>query len=148
VCERSELVSESRWVNVPDDPMDHFGFVYRITHESGAFYIGKKQFKRRIRRKPLKGKKRHRIDHVESDWKTYWGSSNLLLEAIEKYGEQQFTREIISLHQSKSELAMAELKLQLECDVLNDPISFNGIIHVRLSKKVGDPIGKAMSDES
>jgi len=138
----------SRWLNVPDNPLDHFGFVYKITHcDSGCYYLGKKQLIKRVRRKPLKGKKRHRIDHVESDWKSYWGSSNLLLEAVEKHGEQEFTREIISLHESKSELSMAELKLQLEYDVLNDPKSWNGIIHVRLSKRVGDPIEWAEKNE-
>tara|TARA_R110000824_G_scaffold526_8_gene3368 strand:+ start:4212 stop:4631 length:420 start_codon:yes stop_codon:yes gene_type:complete len=138
----------SKWINIPDNPMDHFGFVYKITHESGCYYLGKKQIKRRIRRPPLKGKKRRRIDYVESDWKTYWGSSDNLLEAVKKYGEQEFTREFVSLHESKSELAMAELKLQLEHDVLNDPMSFNGIIHVRLSKKVGDPIEWANNNDT
>lgn len=138
----------SQWLNVPDNPMDHFGFVYRITHcDTGAYYIGKKQLVRKIRRPPLKGKKRRRVDYVESDWKTYWGSSENLIEAVKKYGEQEFTREFVSLHESKSDLALAELKLQLEHDVLNDPKCFNGILNIRLSKKVGNPIEWAMNNE-
>lgn len=138
----------SQWLNVPDNPMDHFGFVYRITHcDTGCYYLGKKQILRKIRRPPLKGKKRRRIDYVESDWKTYWGSSENLIEAVKKYGEQEFTREFVSLHESKSELALAELKLQLEHDVLNDPRCFNGILNIRLSKKVGNPIEWAMNNE-
>jgi hypothetical protein len=133
----------SEWINIPDNPLDHFGFVYKISHESGAYYLGKKQLSRRIRRPPLKGKKRKRIDHVESDWRSYWGSSSNLIDAVNKYGEQQFTREFISVHESKHELALAELKVQMEHDVLNDPLCFNGIIHVRLSKRVGDPIAFA-----
>lgn len=136
----------SQWINVPDNPMNHFGFVYQIEHESGAYYIGKKQFVRKIRRPPLKGKKRRRIDHVESDWNSYWGSSENLIQAVKRYGEQEFTRTIISVHESKSELALAELKLQLEHDVLNDPRCFNGILNIRLSKKVGNPIEWAMSN--
>jgi len=129
--------------------MNHFGFVYIIKHcDSGAFYVGKKQIRRKIRRPPLKGKKRKRIDYVESDWKTYWGSSEKLIEAVREYGEQEFTREFVSLHESKSELAMAELNLQLECDVLNDSRCFNGIIHVRLSKRVGEPIEWAMNNDA
>ena len=65
-----------------------FGFIYEITNKvNGKKYIGKKQCVRKIRRKPLKGKTRNRIDHKESDWKTYTSSSNELNEYIQKYGK-------------------------------------------------------------
>jgi hypothetical protein len=132
----------SEWVCVPDDYMDHLGFVYQITHiDTGCYYIGKKQFLKRIRRKPLKGRKRARICHVESDWKKYWGSSNALLAAVEKHGEDAFIRRVLSVHDNKRDLAYAELKIQVGRDVLDDPLCYNGIINVRLSKPVGDPIG-------
>lgn len=135
----------SEWINAPESPMDHFGFVYKITHtDSGAYYIGKKQFKRRIRRQPLKGKKRRRIDWVESNWKDYWGSSGNLLEAVGKHGERAFRREILAVCESKSEMAYRELAYQISHDVLADKRSFNGIINVRLSRPVGDPISEAM----
>ena len=52
-------------------PEDRFGFIYEITNiTNGKKYIGKKQMVRRIKRKPLKGKKRKRIDFIESDWKS------------------------------------------------------------------------------
>lgn len=131
----------SDWIGVPDDYSDYLGFIYVIKHiESGAFYIGKCQWFRKIRRKPLKGKKRVRICHVESDWKKYWGSSNNLLEAIEKYGEDAFERRIVKPCKSKFELSYEELKMQMQYDVLDNPLSFNGILNVRLSKPVGNPI--------
>ena len=64
-------------------PKDTFGFIYEITNlTNNRKYIGKKQMVRKIRRKPLKGKKRKRIDYIESDWKTYTGSSDILNEDI------------------------------------------------------------------
>lgn len=134
----------SDWQGVPERHLRHLGFVYVITHiDSNSTYIGKKQFKKKLRRKPLKGKKRVRLDDVESDWRTYWGSSNALLDAIKKHGEAAFVRRIISVHDSKRELAYAELKLQVEQDVLNNPRSWNSMINVRLSCPVGDPIAFA-----
>ena len=66
-----------------------FGFIYLIECKTtGKKYIGKKQCKSRIKRKPLKGKKRNRIDSKESDWKTYTSSSNELNELIKKYGKE------------------------------------------------------------
>ena len=43
------------------------GFIYKVTSKKDKkFYYGIKKFKKRIRRKPLKGKKRVRIDAVGS----------------------------------------------------------------------------------
>ena len=56
-------------------PEGTFGFIYEIINTiNNKKYIGKKQMVRKIKRKPLKGKKRKRIDFIESDWKTYTGS--------------------------------------------------------------------------
>ena len=46
-------------------PENAFGFIYEITNTiNGKKYIGKKQMTRKIKRKPLKGKKRKRIDYI------------------------------------------------------------------------------------
>ena len=59
----------SDWINIPEDISKYQGFIYRITNlKTGKYYIGKKFYWRRIRRKPLKGYKRVRIDRVESDF--------------------------------------------------------------------------------
>ena len=77
-------------------PEDAFGFIYEIVNTTnGKKYIGKKQMIRKIRRNPLKGKKRKRIDYVESDWKTYTGSSDALNIDIATLGLEKFIFKIL-----------------------------------------------------
>jgi len=110
-----------------------FGFIYEITNKiNGKKYIGKKQCLRRIKRKPLKGKSRNRIDHKESDWKTYTSSSKELNEDIIKYGKQNFEFRIIKVCGSKWELGYEEIKEQIAQDVLRRDDYYNGIINVRI----------------
>jgi hypothetical protein len=112
-----------------------FGFIYEITNKvTGKFYIGKKQCLRKIKRKPLKGKTRNRIDHVESDWKEYSGSSNDLQEDIKKYGKENFIFNILKLCNSKWELSYFEAKEQMLRDVLLIENSYNGILNLRIGK--------------
>lgn len=112
-----------------------FGFIYEITNTiNNKKYIGKKQCVSRIKRKPLKGKKRNRIDKKESDWKTYTGSSKELNEDINKYGIDKFKFVILEWGNSKFELGYKEIKLQIEKNVLLKDEYYNGIINVRLSK--------------
>jgi hypothetical protein len=116
-------------------PDNFFGFIYEITNNvTGKFYIGKKQCLRKIKRKPLKGKTRNRIDHKESDWKTYTGSSNDLLEDIKKYGKENFNFKILKICNSKWELSYFEAKEQMARDVLLIENSYNGILNLRIGK--------------
>jgi hypothetical protein len=116
-------------------PNEFFGFIYEITNiVTGKFYIGKKQCLRKIKRKPLKGKTRNRIDHKESDWKSYTGSSNDLLEDIKKYGKENFTFKILRFCNSKWELSYFEAKEQMSRDVLLIEGSYNGILNLRIGK--------------
>jgi hypothetical protein len=110
-----------------------FGFIYEITNiETNKKYIGKKQCQSRIKRKPLKGKTRNRIDFKESDWKEYTSSSEKLNEDIQKYGKDKFLFKIIKICSSKWELAYEEIKLQINRDVLLRDDYYNGIINVRI----------------
>jgi midasin (ATPase involved in ribosome maturation) len=110
-----------------------FGFIYEITNKAnGKKYIGKKQCIRKIKRKPLKGKTRNRIDHKESDWKTYTSSSNELNEDIKKYGKEIFEFRILRVCGSKWELGYEEIKEQISRDVLRRDDYYNGIINVRI----------------
>jgi len=110
-----------------------FGFIYEITNNiNGKKYIGKKQCTRRIKRKPLKGKTRNRIDSKESDWKNYTSSSKELNEDIIKYGKENFTFLILKTCGSKWELGYEEIKEQIKHDVLLKDEYYNGIINVRI----------------
>lgn len=110
-----------------------FGFIYEITNNIlNKKYIGKKQCISRIKRRPLKGKTRNRIDHKESDWKTYTSSSNELNSDIKKYGKESFTFKIIKACGSKWELAYEEIKEQISQNVLLRDDYYNGIINVRI----------------
>ena len=110
-----------------------FGFIYEITNKvNGKKYIGKKQCVRKIKRKPLKGKTRNRIDHKESDWKTYTSSSNELNEDIQKHGKENFEFRILKVCGSKWELGYEEIKEQIARDVLRRDDYYNGIINVRI----------------
>lgn len=92
--------------NFKPSKSDH-GFVYIITIENPEtkkpnYYIGCKKFYKRIKRKPLKGKKRNRICYVESDWKTYTSSSKTLNEWINM--GSSFEREVLKIVGSQWEL--------------------------------------------
>ena len=114
---------------------DSFGFIYEITNNvNNRKYIGKKQCVSKLRRPPLKGKKRKRLTLKESDWKTYTGSSNDLNEDIQKFGKENFTFTILEWCNSKFELGYKEIKLQLQHDVLLKEEFYNGIVNVRLGK--------------
>lgn len=113
--------------SIPDNTI---GFVYKITDKSsGKYYIGCKQTYKKIRRKPLKGKKRVRIDYKDSDWRTYCSSSGVIAESV-KDNESNFKFEILSFHESKTSLKIEETR-----QILNnvyDPKCYNEVINIRL----------------
>lgn len=69
-----------------------YGFVYITTNLlDGKRYIGQRKF--------------------SNGWRTYLGSGKHLKEAIKKYGRENFSRTIISIAMSKSELDEMEIEL-------------------------------------
>ena len=124
-------MSKSDWINSPENIEDYQGFVY-ILEYNGLKYIGKKNFWKVVRYPPLKGKKRVRLKQKETDWATYFGSSERFLEHI-KGDEDKVKRTIIRLCKTKWEMSYYELKEQLDKDVLYDDSYMNNIINVRLS---------------
>lgn len=125
------------WKNLPEDTSDYIGFVYIIRcllPENPRYYIGKKQLLKRIKRKPLKNKTRNRISYKDNDVDKYWGSSKELLSDIEKYGLENFEREVIEMCGSKFHMTFAEISWQMKANVLFDERSYNGILNCRISK--------------
>lgn len=112
-----------------------YGFIYKITCvPNNKKYIGKKQCKSVLKRKPLKGKKNKRHEIIETDWKTYTSSSRELNEDILKYGKESFKFEILEFCDSKFALAYREAKIQFDEEVLLRNDYYNGIINLRVSK--------------
>lgn len=108
-------------------------FVYLITNKkNGKKYVGKKLTKFKTTKPPLKGKKNKRRGTKESDWREYWGSSDNLKEDIEKYGEDNFIREILHLCPSRGVASYLEAKEQFDRKVLLTDDYYNGIINVRV----------------
>ena len=100
------------------NPDEWFGFIYRIIEiETNREYIGKKQFTK-LKRKKIKNRANRKHVRSESNWKKYTSSSNYINESIEKNGVQQYRFIIESLHKTKGSLFYAEVKKQIEEDVM------------------------------
>ncbi len=120
--------------NLVEEIADQYiGFVYIITNlTNNKKYIGKKLAKFKKTRPPLKGKKRKRKSLVESDWQTYWGSSEHLLADITELGPENFSREILYFCTTRGQLSYLEAKEQFDREVLLTDEYYNGIINVRI----------------
>ena len=115
---------------------DNLGFAYIITNtKNNKLYIGKKGLMSKRRLPPLKGAKRKRIKIVETDWKTYCGSSEEVKLLVEENGISLFHREIIRLCKTKGELNYYEAKLQFETDCLLKPDEYyNAFIGCKINR--------------
>jgi hypothetical protein len=109
-----------------------YGFVYEITNkDNGKKYIGKKFF---WSVKSYQKNKKRKKKKVESDWQDYYGSSELLLEDLNKIGVEQFDRKILRLCKTKSECAYFEAKYQFDYKVLESDEYYNSWIMVKVRK--------------
>ena len=101
-----------------DDIGDFFGYVYRITNiQSGKQYIGRKYFIQR--RKPRGGKRKV---SSESNWKKYYGSSPELTADIKEFGQDNFRREILSLHATLGKVNFEETRQLFINNVLTEAL--------------------------
>lgn len=114
---------------------DYVGFVYIITDlTNNKKYIGKKTLVSKRKLPPLKGKTRRRTKIVESDWQTYYGSSDEVKMLVEENGAESFKREILHLCESKGVMSYLELKEQMDREVLLNDDYYNGIIQVKIHR--------------
>jgi hypothetical protein len=101
-----------------DNIQDHFGFVYHIhCIATGRGYIGRKYF---WSFRTPKGKSRK--VKSESDWKKYYGSCPELKDDVEKFGKENFTRTIISLHKTKGKTNFEETRQLFFNNVLTEAL--------------------------
>ena len=122
-------------------PETTVGFVYIITNNlTDRKYIGKKlskfsktKYKVITQKNGIKKKKKIR-SQIDSDWLDYYGSSDELTADVVKLGKDNFTREIVRLCFSKTELSYYEAKMQFDHDVLLSDKWYNSWIMVRVRK--------------
>ena len=116
---------------------DNIGFVYCITDDrNGLKYIGKKGLISKRKMPPLKGKKRRRIKIIETDWQSYYGSSETVKALVEEYGRETFHREILRLCKSKGQMSYYEAKMQFETDCLLKPDEYyNEFIGCKINRR-------------
>jgi hypothetical protein len=119
----TDIDYENPWIynGVPfasSDIQSYFGFVYLIENTiNSRRYIGRKYF---WSFRTPKGKKRK--VKSESDWKKYYGSCPELKEDIEKYGRENFSRTIISLHKTKGKTNYEETRQLFTNNVLTESL--------------------------
>ena len=95
-------------------PKDMEGFVYLITNlTNNKKYIGKKTFWTR-----QKDRKTGRRKKKESDWQSYFGSCDELIEDVKNLGEDKFLREILYLCPHKKSMSFYETMEQFKRDVI------------------------------
>jgi hypothetical protein len=124
---------------VEELPETCVGFVYIITNlNTGRQYIGKKLSKfsktsyKTVTLKNGTKKKKKIKSKIDSDWKTYYGSSIELNEDIEALGKDNFKREILYYCNSKAECSYVEAREQFTRKVLETDDFYNGQISVRV----------------
>jgi hypothetical protein len=119
----TDIDYENPWVYngkpfTSDDIQDFFGFVYLIQNNlNGRKYIGRKYL---WSFRTPKGKKRK--VKSESDWKKYYGSCPELKEDIIKYGRENFSRTIVSLHKTKGKTNFEETRQLFVKGVLTEAL--------------------------
>jgi hypothetical protein len=120
-------------------PEDCEGFVYIITNlTNNRKYIGKKLAKfsrttyKTVKLKNGTKKKKKIRSKIDSDWRTYYGSSPNVTADIELLGTDKFRREILYYCKSKAECSYIEAKLQFEHRVLESDDYYNNIIQIRV----------------
>jgi Putative endonuclease segE, GIY-YIG domain len=124
---------------VEELPEDCIGFVYIITNTlTGRRYIGKKLAKfskttyKTVKLKNGNKKKKKIRSKIDSDWRTYYGSSPELSKDITDLGAENFHREIIYYCKSKAECSYIEAREQFTNKVLESDDWYNGHIQVRV----------------
>jgi hypothetical protein len=119
-----------------ETPEEFQGFVYMITEkDTGKKYIGKKFFWKPKVLPVTKSRKRRVRTRVESDWRTYYGSSKEVKTLVEEKGQDNYIREILKLCRTKGECSYYEAKYQFEFDVLLSDEYYNEFIGCKIHSK-------------
>jgi len=119
-----------------ETPEEYQGFVYLITElATEKKYIGKKFFWKPKTLPITKSRKRRVRTRVESDWRTYFGSSKEVQTLVESKGNSNFKREILRLCKTKGECSYYEAKEQFERNVLLSDEYYNEFIGCKIHSR-------------
>tara|TARA_B110000444_G_scaffold248691_1_gene272861 strand:+ start:436 stop:843 length:408 start_codon:yes stop_codon:yes gene_type:complete len=119
-----------------ETPDEYQGFVYLITElDTRKKYIGKKFFWKPKTLPITKSRKRRVKTRVESDWRTYYGSSITVQNLVEKKGLDNWKREILKLCKTKGECSYYEAKEQFARDALLSTEYYNEFIGCKIHAK-------------
>jgi|TARA_R100000081_G_scaffold87369_1_gene57808 hypothetical protein len=117
-------------------PEEFQGFVYIITdRENQKKYIGKKFFWKPKTLPKTRTRKRRVRTRVESDWRSYYGSSMEIKLLVEQKGTNRFDRKILKLCKTKGECSYYEAKFQFDYDVLLRDDFYNEFIGCKIHSK-------------
>lgn len=117
-------------------PEEYQGFVYKITElDTGKKYIGKKFFWAPKTLPVTKTRKRRVKTRVESDWKSYYGSSKEVQDRVKLNGEDNYKREIIHLCKTKGDCSYWELYEQMVNHVLLSEDFYNEFVGAKIHSK-------------
>ena len=117
-------------------PEEFQGFVYIITdRENQKKYIGKKFFWKPKTLPKTRTRKRRVKTRVESDWRSYYGSSMEIKLLVEQKGTNRFDRKILKLCKTKGECSYYEAKFQFDYDVLLRDDFYNEFIGCKIHSK-------------
>lgn len=114
----------TNWTGLPKDfnPEEFEGFVYLICNVlTTKSYVGRKYLWARTRKK-IKGRKRKKRCVKESDWRSYKSSSDDLKRDIEKFGVENFTFLILSIHKTRAQTNYEEVRQFFLRDVLHSKL--------------------------
>ena len=119
-----------------ETPEEYQGFVYMITElDTGKKYIGKKFFWKPKTLPKTKTRKRRVKTRVESDWRSYYGSSSEDKTLVEEKGVDNYRRDVLYLCRTKGECSYYEAKLQFQYDVLLSDEYYNEFIGCKIHSK-------------
>lgn len=110
----------------------YIGFVYLIENTlNGRKYLGKKLF---TKAKTIQKNKKKRRTRVPSDWQTYYGSNQELLDDVKQHGAEHFKRTILHLCKSKGTANYLEAQEQMVNRVLEDRSWYNDWIMCKVHR--------------
>jgi hypothetical protein len=113
-------------------PLNAVGFVYLIHNtQNNKSYIGKKLF--HSTKTIQKNNKKKKIK-IESNWKSYNGSNQNLLNDIQN-NNPILIKSILYLCYSKSQCSYLEAMEQFKCNVILSPQYYNDWISVKITRK-------------